>query len=67
MAQGLMYLTPVLVCIGITFHPYIVAVACLVHVLLSETSNNEEGTETLHCRFIMSNAWGYTVFQRSAA
>jgi hypothetical protein len=40
-----MCLTPVLVYIGITFPPYIVAVVCLIHVLLSETDNNEEGIE----------------------
>jgi hypothetical protein len=40
-AQGLAYLTPVLVCIGIAFSPYIVATVCLMHVLLSETDNNE--------------------------
>jgi hypothetical protein len=37
-AQGL---TRVLVCIGIAFFPYIVAVLCLIHVLLCETKNNE--------------------------
>jgi hypothetical protein len=45
MAQGLMCLTLVLVCIGIAFSPYIVAVVCLIHVLLSETDNNEEEIE----------------------
>jgi hypothetical protein len=45
MAQGLACLTPVLVCIGIAFPPYIVAVVCIIHVLLSETDNNEEGIE----------------------
>jgi hypothetical protein len=39
------FLTPVLVCIKIAFSPYIVAVVCLIHVLLSETDNNEEGIE----------------------
>jgi hypothetical protein len=33
--------TPVLVCIGIAFSPYIVGVVCITHVLLSETGNNE--------------------------
>jgi hypothetical protein len=33
------------VCIGIAFSPYIVAVVCLMHVLLSETDNNGEGIE----------------------
>jgi hypothetical protein len=42
-AQGLASLTPVLVCIGITFTPYTVTVVCLIHVLLYETDNNEEG------------------------
>jgi hypothetical protein len=42
---GLACLAPVLVCIGIAFSPYIVAVVCLVHVLSSETDNNEEGIE----------------------
>jgi hypothetical protein len=46
-AQGLACLTPVLLCIGIVFSPYIVAVVCLIHVLLSETNNNEEGTENV--------------------
>jgi hypothetical protein len=41
MAQGLMCLTPVPVCIGIVFSPYTVVVVCLIHVLLSETDNNE--------------------------
>jgi hypothetical protein len=44
--RGLVCLTSVLVCIGIAFSPYIVAVVFLVHVLLSETDNNEEGIET---------------------
>jgi hypothetical protein len=43
--------TPVLVCIGIAFPPYIVAIVCLVHVLLSETDNNEEGTEKVFGSF----------------
>jgi hypothetical protein len=42
-AQGLASLTPALVCIGIAFTPYTVAVVCLRHVLLSEIDNNEEG------------------------
>jgi hypothetical protein len=37
--------TPVLVCIGIAFSPYIVAVVCLTYVLLSETENNGEGIQ----------------------
>jgi hypothetical protein len=45
MVQGLVCLTPVLVCIGIAFSPYIVAVVCLICGLLSETDNNEEGIE----------------------
>jgi hypothetical protein len=32
-------------CIRIAFSPYIVAVVCLIHVLLSETDNNEEEIE----------------------
>jgi hypothetical protein len=32
-------------CVGIAFSPYIVTVVCLIHVLLSETDNNEEGIE----------------------
>jgi hypothetical protein len=43
--RGLACLTPVLVCIKIAFSPFIVAVVCLTHVLLSETDNNEEGIE----------------------
>jgi hypothetical protein len=43
--QGLTCLTPVHVCIRIAFSSYIVAVVCLIHVLLSETDNNEEGIE----------------------
>jgi hypothetical protein len=43
--QCLACLTPVLVCIGIAFSPYTVAVVCLMHVFLSETDNNEEVTE----------------------
>jgi hypothetical protein len=46
-AQGLTCLTPVLVCIEIAFSPYIVAVVCRIHVLLSETDNNEEGIEKI--------------------
>jgi hypothetical protein len=42
---GLACLTRVLLCIGIAFSPYIVAVVCLTHVLLSETDNNEEEIE----------------------
>jgi hypothetical protein len=45
MAQGLACLTPVLACISIASSPYIVAVVCLIHELLSETDNNEEGIE----------------------
>jgi hypothetical protein len=30
---------------GIALSLYIVAVVCLIHVLLSETDNNEEGIE----------------------
>jgi hypothetical protein len=45
--RGLACLTPVLVCIKIVCSPYIVAVVCLIHVLLSETDNNEEGIEKL--------------------
>jgi hypothetical protein len=44
-AKGLACLTPALVCIGIAFSPYIVVVVCIIHVLLSETDNNEEGIE----------------------
>jgi hypothetical protein len=47
MAQGLARLTPVLVCIGIAFSPYIVAVVCLIHVLLSETDNNKGGIQKI--------------------
>jgi hypothetical protein len=47
MAEGLACLTPVLVCTGIAFSPYIVAIVCLLHVLLSETDNNEEGIENI--------------------
>jgi hypothetical protein len=39
---GFAYLKPVLVRVEITFSPHIVAVVCLIHVLLSETDNNEE-------------------------
>jgi hypothetical protein len=42
---GLVCLTTVLICIRIAFSPYIVTAVCLIHVLLSETNNNEEGTE----------------------
>jgi hypothetical protein len=45
--DGLVCLTPVLVCIRIAFSPYIVSVVCLIHVLLSEIDNNEEGTENV--------------------
>jgi hypothetical protein len=31
------------ICIGIAFSSYIVAVVYLIHILLSETENNEEG------------------------
>jgi hypothetical protein len=30
---------------GIAFSPYIVAVVCIMHVLLFETDNSEEGIE----------------------
>jgi hypothetical protein len=30
------------VCIGIDFSPYIFAVVCLIHILLTETDNSEE-------------------------
>jgi hypothetical protein len=66
-AQGLTCLTPVLVCIGTAFSPYIIAIVFLIHVLLSETDNNEEGIETAYCRFIMFNACGYTASQSAAA
>jgi hypothetical protein len=46
-AQGFACLTPVLVCMGIAFSPYIVTVVCLIHALLSETDNNEEGIEKI--------------------
>jgi hypothetical protein len=49
-AQGLKCLTTVLVCIGIAFSPYIVAIVCLIHVihvLLPETDDNEEGIGNL--------------------
>jgi hypothetical protein len=46
-------LTPVLVCVGIAFSPYIVAVVCLVHALLSETDNNEEGIK----KFFDKSQW----------
>jgi hypothetical protein len=32
-------------CTGIVFSPYTVAVVCLIHVLLSQTDNNEEGIQ----------------------
>jgi hypothetical protein len=38
-------LAPVLICIGIAFSPYIVAVVCLINVHLSETHKNEEAIE----------------------
>jgi hypothetical protein len=38
-------LIPVLVHIGIAFSPYIVAIVYLIHVLLSETDNNEDRNE----------------------
>jgi hypothetical protein len=43
--RGLACLATILVCIGIAFSPYIVAVVCLIHVLSSETINNKAGTE----------------------
>jgi hypothetical protein len=49
--RGFACLTPVLVCIGIAFCPYIVAVVCLIHVLLSETDNNEKGIEKVFGNF----------------
>jgi hypothetical protein len=42
--RGLACLTPVLVCIGIAFSSYIVAVVCIKHVHLSETDISEQGT-----------------------
>jgi hypothetical protein len=42
MAQGLVCLTLILVYVGIAFSSCNV-VACFIHVLLSETDNNEEG------------------------
>jgi hypothetical protein len=65
--RDLACLTPVLVCIGITFSSYIVAIDRFILVLLSETDNNEEGIETANCRFITFYACGNTAFQRSAA
>lgn len=38
--RGLISLTPLLVCIRITFSHYVVAAVSLIHVLLSETNNN---------------------------
>jgi hypothetical protein len=43
--NGLACLTPVLVCIGIAFSPYVVAVSALYTYFLSETENSEEGIE----------------------
>jgi hypothetical protein len=43
--RGLACFTPVPLCIGIGFSSHIVAIVCLIHVFLSETNNNEEGTE----------------------
>jgi hypothetical protein len=43
--RGLAYLTPLLVCIRISFSSYIVAIVCIIHVYLSETDNNEERIE----------------------
>jgi hypothetical protein len=54
MAQGLPCLTPVPVCIGIAFSPDIVAVLCLIHVLLSETINNEEEIEKIFDKSLWS-------------
>jgi hypothetical protein len=39
--RGLMCVTPVLVCIGVAFSPYIVAIVCFV--LSPENNNNEDG------------------------
>jgi hypothetical protein len=36
---------PVLVCLGIAFSLYIVAVVFIIHILLSETGSNEETIE----------------------
>jgi chemotaxis receptor (MCP) glutamine deamidase CheD len=44
-------LTLVLVCVGIAVFPYIVAVVGLIHVLLSETDNNEKGIEKVFSSF----------------
>jgi hypothetical protein len=44
-AHGLACLTPVLLTIGISFSLYIAAVVCLIHVVLSEADNNEQGIE----------------------
>jgi hypothetical protein len=44
-AQGLTCLRPLLLYIGIAFSLYVAAVVCIIHVLLSETDNNEEGIE----------------------
>jgi hypothetical protein len=35
----------VLLCIGISFSPHIVAIVCFTYLLLPETVNNEEGIE----------------------
>jgi hypothetical protein len=45
--RGPTCLTPVPVCIRITFPPCIVAIVFLIHVLLSETNNNEEGIKNV--------------------
>jgi hypothetical protein len=58
MAQGLICLTPVLVYVAIAFSPYIVATVCLIHGLLSETDNNEEGIEEV----FDEGLWTVTVF-----
>jgi hypothetical protein len=53
-SPGPRVLTPVLVCIKrIPFSPYIDAAVCVIHVLLSETDNNEEGIEKVFDRLIV--------------
>lgn len=50
---GLACPTPVIAFIGIDFYSYVVAVNCLIHVRLSETGSNHEGTE----KFFDENQW----------
>lgn len=52
-AQGIACLTPPLACVGFAFCPYIVAVVCLTHVLLSETDNDDEETD----KVLEKSAW----------